>query len=373
MRETGTAYPDIELIPTMAELFRVSVEELMGVRPADREQASAACYEHLGSIQEPASRLNYLREMHRDFPHDRTVMVRIALQTDDLCELRTMVERLTAMASDRNDYHAMQAIRRLIALEDEEHLPVLLERYTSPIGFSRDILLEERYLTQKEYDRYELLREQDFLWLFHSLTARLRWDPEPVRHVATSLWSSRTLLDLINVLIGISSVDAAQHPVSGDGVPDLWYYPRLHAGFRYACQLAFLGREGEALDALEDATALYEAFWTLPEGSVLTYRSPTLYRLSGILRKELHGDGQARRIIGEDGDTLPTERRLPHWYISFSDNRASAERFFFFREYAPLITPSGWEWFDPIRRHPRFLSCLERMMLFDRPEIYPVG
>ncbi len=369
--ETGAAYPDIELLPAMAELFGVGVDELMGVCSVDRERASEAAYAHLVSIQDPAQRLDYLREMHRDFPRDRTVMFRIAMETDDLSELRTMVERLNAPANDQSDYFVLHAVGRLIAREEESRIPALIDRYTTPIGFSRDILLEERYLAKKEYARYELLREQNFLWLFHNLTGRLRWDPEPVRHVTTSLWSSRTLLDLVNVLVGISPENAEHHPVSGDGVPDLWYYTRLHAGFRYSAQLAFLGREEDAFAALEDATALYEAFWRLPEGTVLTYRTPTLYRLTGILHKELHMDGQARRVVGEQPDTPPGARQLSPRYVSFSDNRAPSELFFFFREYAPLTAPAGWEWFDSIRHHPRFLACLERMKAFDRPEIDP--
>ncbi len=371
--ETGTAYPDIELLPAMAELFGVSVEELMGVRRADRERASEAAYAHLATMQTPEERLTALREMHREFPRDRTVMLRIALATEDVAELRAMVERLSALTGDRNDYHLLHAVRRLISMEDEALLPALLDRYTTPIGFARDILLEERYLAKEEYDRYEVLREQDLLWLFHNLTGRLRWDPEPVRHVKTSLWSSRTLLKLVNVLVGISPEDAARHPVSGDGVPDLWYYTRLHAGFRASAQLAFLGCTEESLALLEDATDLYEAFWRLPEGYPLTYRSPTLYRLTGTLHKELYRDGQARCILGEHPDSPPSARDLPPRYLSFSDNRAPAEMFFFFREYAPLTAPTGWEWFDPIRTHPRFLACLARMKAFDRPEIFPEG
>ncbi len=372
--ETEAAYPDIELLPSIADLFGVGVEELMGARNIDRERASEAAYAHLATLTGPAERLSYLREMHREFPRDRTVMLRIALHTEDLDEMRTMVERLDALSDERkNDFFLIQAVRRLFAREDESRLPVLIDSYTTPLGFSREILLEERYLAQKEYDRYEILREQDFLWFFHNLTGRLRWDPEPVRHVTTSLWSSRTLLAMVNLLCGISSEDAARHPVSGDGVPDLWYYVRLHAGFRLSCQLAFIGQEEESLAALEDATALYEAFWSLPEGSKLTYRCPTLYRLTGVLHKELHWDGQGRQIVGEHPDTPILPRQLSPRYLSDSDNRTSAELFFFFREYQPLTVPTGWEWFDPIRNHPRFLACLERMKAFDRPEIYPVG
>ncbi len=371
--ETETAYPDIELLPAIADLFGIGVEELMGARNIDRERASEDAYRQLTltELRDPAAGLDCLRKMHRDFPRDRGVMLLIALKTDDLDELRAMVERLSALTADRNEYHVLHAVRRLVAMEDEALLPAMLDRYTTPIGFSRDILLEERYLAQQRYDEYEVLREQDFLWLFGALTDRLRWDPEPVRHVTTSLWSSCTLLDLLNVLCGISPEDAAKHPVSGDGVPDLWYYIRLHAGFRRSCQLAFLGREEEALTVLEDATALYEAFWSLPEGSELSYRCPTLYRLTGVLHKELHRDGQARRVVGEHAATPPSVRQMTPRYMSFSDNRLSAELYFFFREYMPLTVPSGWEWFDPIRNHPRFLACLERMKAFDRPEIYP--
>ncbi len=366
--ENGTSYPDVELIPAIAELFGIGVEELMGVRRADREQASEEAYAYLLNLHDPAEQLAYLREMHREFPRDRHLMLRIALLSNDLAELRAMVERLQASAQSNRDAALTRAVGRLVTMEEEAHLDSLLDRYTPPIDFAREFLLEERYLEQKDYEQYEWQRESNFLWLFRNLTYRLRWDPEPVRHVTTSLWSSRTLLELINVLIGISPEDAARHPVSGDGVPDLWYYTRLHAGFRYACQLSFLGRTEEALATLEDATALYEAFWRLPEGTVLTYRSPTLYRLKGTLHKERMTDGQARRIIPDF-----TDKPIINRYLYSPDSRSMAEQLLFFREYDPLIAPSGWEWFDAIRTHPRFLACLTRMKAFDRAEIYPEG
>ncbi len=370
--ETGTAYPDIELLPAMADLFGVGLEELMGARPADRERASEACYAHLQSLRDPAERLDYLRLMHREFPRDRTVMLRIALHSEELDELRAMVERLDTPGTERNDRQLIHAMRRLITREEDARLPALLDRYTSSLYLARELLLEERYLAKADYDSYETLREQDLLFFFHSLTGRLRWDPEPVHHVATSLWASRKALELMNWLCDISPADAKVHPVSGDGVPDLWYYARLHAGFRLSCQLAFSGREEEALTVLEDATALYEAFWSLPKGTVLTYRSPTLYRFTGVLHKETYRDGQARSLSGPLS-TLPCFDQLGSRYRSFQDNSAPAELFFFFRDYTPLTAPSGWEWFDAIRNHPRFLACLRRMEAFDRPEIWPEG
>lgn len=44
--EVGTAYPDIELLPAIADIFSVSVDELLGVPETEREkQADALCEE----------------------------------------------------------------------------------------------------------------------------------------------------------------------------------------------------------------------------------------------------------------------------------------------------------------------------------------
>lgn len=73
------------------------------------------------------------------------------------------------------------------------------------------------------------------------------------------------------------------NPVSGDGVPDLWFEERFRAGIRLSCQLASMGETEKALVALEDLTGLFEKFWALPDQTKLTFRCPALNRIEGEL------------------------------------------------------------------------------------------
>ena len=48
--ETGATYPDIELLPVMAELFGVSMERLLGVEKEKLREAPQEYYDQLNAL-----------------------------------------------------------------------------------------------------------------------------------------------------------------------------------------------------------------------------------------------------------------------------------------------------------------------------------
>lgn len=357
--ETGSTYPDIEMLPALADLFEVSLEKLMGVTKPEREEANQEYYDRLNRTIDPEKRLKLLYEIHHEFPNDMTIVWNLCGATDNLDEQRKLTDELIERAADDENIrvYAERAIEWLINAEDEDRLRPFLDKHTAPIQLSRELRLEERYQYRKEWEQYERTKQENLRkTLFDIVFPRLvRNAPQKV-NVHDSLWGSRTRLAFIDLLTGTSG----KNPVSGDGVPDLWFHARFDAGIRYSCHLAGSGEPEAALSALEDLTELYENFWSLSDGTVLTFRCPALDRIEGVLHHcMLRGPAagpdykdtthNARVIV------YNTDERDPMWSHWM---------------YTPLTVEHGWEWFDPIREDARYLHCIERMKAFVKEGVW---
>lgn len=167
-------------------------------------------------------------------------------------------------------------------------------------------------------------------------------------NVHHSLWASEKRLGIINLL-----TECQGHSVAaGDGVPDLWSGFRVNVGIRYVCHLASTGSPERALDELEHLTDFVEALFGLSEGTELTYRCRAFDKLSGMVSFAI----------------------LPHSWDNGRDHKALTIRndaygifecIFIYNLIFWLTTQNGWEWFDPIRNHPRYIACVERLKKLD--------
>ena len=87
--ETGSSYPDLELIPMIADYFGISMESLLGVANEDREQACKEMYDQLQKCPyDSPERTEQLLKMHKEFPKDRAVLYNLCRVTEDLVQKR---------------------------------------------------------------------------------------------------------------------------------------------------------------------------------------------------------------------------------------------------------------------------------------------
>lgn len=352
--ETGAAYPDIEMIPTLAEHFGVSLDELLGTTNADRERASEEYYDRLRRIPEDDNdaMIGLLREMHREFPRDADALeglcchlcweIRDNGKTELLGELRRCTDEMIALKG-RYDSEAQYVVMLLIEAEEDEYLQPLLEKYTAPEALSREYMLEWRYMNRGEHDKHRLAHQEALLRAVHSAYEHLGVsDPHPA--VKDSMWAEKKRLSLIDLL-----TDNADPTV-----PDLWFPDRFNAMVKLSCHLAETGERESALSILEAAVDLYEAFWSLPHGTPLSYRCPALSAITGFAEHEIstyydiENDARemrfdTRRIIRNTGKN------------DFINSTRDAEHV--------------WEWFNAIRDDERYKNCVERMnrLSNDRP------
>ena len=360
--ENGTTYPDIELLPAIAESFGVGIDELMGATKEDRKEASEDYYLRLNRTVDPKERLSLLHEIHREYPKDATIIWNLCQITEDLQEKRRLTQLLIDVSDEDTRIYVPQAIGWLINAEQEDRVEALLQQHTVELSLCREMRLEERYRYRGEWEKYERIKQNNLRKaLLELVFPRLVKDyPEKI-DTENSLFASRMRIAVIDLLTG----QTGMNPVSGDGTPDLWYPVRLQVGFRLSAQLASLGETEKALDVLEDITSLYEKFWSLPDQTVLTYRSSVLDKIEARLSK----CRLPSPIVTPDYNNEKFNART---LCSSTEDVAFHNVFWSVWDYSPLIIRSGWEWFDPIRYHPRYIACIARMKYFETEEIFPL-
>ena len=359
--ENGTTYPDIELLPAIADLFGIGIDELMGATKEERKEASEDYYLRLNRTVDPKERLSLLHEIHREYPKDAAIIWNLCSVTEDLEEKRRLTDLLIEVCNNDTRIFVPQAIGWLINAEQEDRVEALLQKYTVELSLCREIRLEERYQYRGEWEKYERIKQNNLRKaLLETVFPRLVKDyPEKI-DAKNSLFASQMRLAFIDLLTGKTGMN----PASGDGLPDLWYPVRLQTGLRLSAQLAILGETEKALDVLEDITSLYEKFWMLPDKTVLTYRTPVLDKIEARLCK----CRMPSPIVTPNYNNMQFNARTLH---SITEGIELHDVFWSVWDYSPLVLHSGWEWFDPIRRHPRYLACVARMKHFETEEIFP--
>ena len=349
--ETGAAYPDIEMIPTLAEHFGVSLEELLGTTNADRERASEEYYDKWRSIANDDNEtiIEFLREMHREFPRDENPLESLCEilnceiinggKPELLDELRRYTDEMVALKGIY-DSEAQYVIMLLIQAEKDEYIQPILEKYTSPEVLSRENMLESRYKTRGEHDKHRLAHQDALLRAVKSVYEHIG-SSDPYVDVNKSIWVAKKKLALIDLL-----TDNADPTV-----PDLWFHDRIDAMIRLSCYLAETGESENALSTLESAVDLYEKFWNMPNGTALSYRCPALSAITGTVEYEVSSFFDANNNGIET--FFDTRRIIRNTGKNDFINPAL--------DMGPLTDEHGWEWFDSIRDDERYKKCIDRM------------
>ena len=79
--ETGTSYPDIQLLPVMADFFDVSVDTLLGVDAARKEGEIGEIFNHSYELMHEGKayeNMCYLREKVKEYPHNPELLHSLA-------------------------------------------------------------------------------------------------------------------------------------------------------------------------------------------------------------------------------------------------------------------------------------------------------
>lgn len=145
--ENGTAYPDLELIPPLAEIFGVTSDFLLGIPEEKKEQEAKKLFEELVEATYAKEtdtekiirlireiRLNHLksRHFHNFWLSAKGSVYRLP---EILPEIRITAE--TILEGDFPRWNKEEAIRHFSCLECEERIEDFLDRYASGENMTR--------------------------------------------------------------------------------------------------------------------------------------------------------------------------------------------------------------------------------------------
>ena len=363
--ENGGTYPDMELLPAIADIFNVTVDHLLEHDKSTMEKHLNDLVGHFKTAvaeRDHGTVVEIIRELRRDLRRytDTFRLQDISIEIrkyrneappEVIEEFRQYLEAVTLVLPEERGW----TVCGLAVIEDDEHLEAFLTKNTSHVDLSTDALLRERYQWRRETDDAAYMNQMNlFTMLGHFLHRGEVWHDNYSEEAA---WMSGPNLDYLHALHNITP--DPEHPVSGNGEPDLWARYRIDLGFHHAAYLAGNGETDKAFAVLNDAISLLEKLTAIPwqlyqydPKTVLTSSSPlfptfTLEAAAGCCRSQ--EDGQRYRIVN-----MSYGKRKIQWGIQLCP----------FRFLGRLKT---WTAFDPIRDDPRFAECLAHMETFAGP------
>ena len=359
--ETASTYPDIELLPLIANVFGITTDELLGVPLINAENKKAAYRREADAFPRGSrERISVLRRACTEFSFDWEL-------TYSLC--RELIESGADGYPEAcsTAYKALEKCRggkwrydftSLIAqTESDERVFDFLDRHTSDIDSRRDNLLAWRYLTRENYDLYLAMTQKHRIFALNSILNGPVIDAETLADNEKPITPDherriRVLsanLAYVNSVIGIDDEVSRCHPIIGDGVPDMWFITRYKNGFTLMSRLAAVGLIDEALNMCNELATLIINFFTLDEGKILSYRFDKEGRLDAAISYIDDESGRSAKLtfVHRVGFRPDGESETMPIY------RAS-------ELIAPFLNKSN-PFKSEIWNHPRFSASVERM------------
>lgn len=356
--ENGAAYPDIELLPVLAELFETSVDKLMGLDEAEKDrQAHQAISDFLNACDE-SEPIEKLVEMLKGIRRDHIASKHIKLlfwHWMEPYENPEVLAELRKIADERLKNYPDRAIDEEIIVymanyEDEEHAAELIKTHCTNYNMQKSNMYYTRYSFRDEYDKLEPYRQSKIFHEVQDLTHNTMWINYGIpRDVEYSYKVNTFLFDTLNSFCGHTS--DPEHPISGNGEVDLFIWDRVYQGMRRSCYEATLGNPEQAFVILEDAVSLLEKIMSLPDGTKIGTTSVFIPNVTATLKHE-------------DRPKLGTFLGGPTAWLVMDDSEVEDDYVVQVqpRDFLqPFVLPGHWEWFDPIRNDPRFLEYTERI------------
>ncbi|MDE7234189.1 MAG: helix-turn-helix domain-containing protein [Ruminiclostridium sp.] len=256
--ETGVSYPDLGLLPTIAAIFEVSVDELLGVDHAGkREQVEKILHEskrfnNEGKFKE---RIAFLREKLAEFPNNTELMLDLA---DALFDVRSEEANREALVLCQKvdgkakllaqNYSCKQLMAFLYKrLGDEESAVKIVNDELPSLWVSREVIAPKVYpwQTAQAQRQGNLLLFADLL--FQTFMNLSRW-----------IGSTEQNIEMAEKAVQIFYI------VAGENAD--FYNERISTGYLRMAELyAELGDAEKTLENLEKAADYAERYENRPE------------------------------------------------------------------------------------------------------------
>ena len=269
--ENGQAYPDMELIPKIAQYFDISTDMLFGTDRESIRKKLDVHYQKIKEVQnEPEAFYQACKSAYNDFPREFSfglwlcrcyIDYNIRPYHKHLAEIRNICKNIIDNCT--NEEYRIEAMSMIAVAEDEEHIHTWLAMMP---GWKscKEILLETRYSYHNDLEKCNLQRQENF----KSFLEYIFYNCAGLHDLDEAAAKFRMILTLIEDMRDTSTEVDAWLPMRAD------FHLRL-AG-------TYLGREQYDIGfaELEKAVDLYVQYAELPTDTVLSYNCPVLNMLT---------------------------------------------------------------------------------------------
>ena len=341
--ENGTTYPDLELIPAIAEVLSVTVDELLGMRQIEKEKRAVKAFDELRrecikTDYDAEKIVDLLRDIRRNYL-DSDSAWRPWCEGNDLAfrdpKILPEVRLLAEAYLERNPMFT-HTIKTMANVEDEEHLEDFLKKYSTAFDCSERALMYERYLRRYDSERFEPERRYQLYHAFYKLLC-----PRYLLKLDESDCNNEDANDFMESILCIIRSAAT------DDRPDIWVVDRIELALKAAMKFTSCGKLDEALARIASAVKLLEETMKIKEKVTL----PT----------------SCRFLDGMEWTAAE------HWHRENNDPDALEERMIFITTKmngimtGSCLNPSEQlsalqrKEFDPLCDHPEFIKLCERV------------
>ncbi len=332
--ECGDGYPDITLLPVIANYFKITVDELIGNDELGRKEEQDGFWDGYNELYDrPAEQLEYCRNYYRKYPDDYRYMYEVGCvitryeMREELPLLREVCEKIIDGCTEQ--YYRQGAAEYMCMFCEEGELERWLSLCAPFYDAHRGEVKEARLWAQKRYDESRLRHAVNNLHvLCHFLFRDSRNWAAPQKATAWYQFRIRMIESLAT-----------------DGkIPDAWLGTYANSHFRAGCSSFGCGRKEDGYAYLEKAFELYPRWFAIPNGTALDVGDPMIFGDVKILKDEW-------RILLPDG----SKEHMPDG-VFFLDDRGEM--------YTRLTQKKGWEWFNGVRNEELFKEYVARAKVF---------
>ena len=349
--ERGDGYPDITLLPRIANYFRISVDELIGNDEATRQEEVYEFQRKFDAIPWNSEgwpqKLALAKECYDKYPQNYDVMYHLenaivnnmdSIETN-LPLLREIHAKIMSGCTDEN--YRRDSIHRMCYVASDSELEDQIGK--SELNWAEAVtigeLREERFLLQHRFDDYRRERNATDLLIFMQYLGRnnmayfgLDCDytfAEPARTAAWELHKLRILERFDDRCI------------EENGIPEAWCGCYAEFSLKAAGALIGCGRIDEGFERLDKTFDLYERWNRIPPNKQMRIGNPAVF---GEVYVNKDGPNNTVYITFADGHTVWTPYLWLFWQLK-SDISCALTK---------------WPWFDSVKEDPRYKDALAR-------------
>lgn len=331
-------YPDITMLPNIANYFGITVDALIGNDAIGQEKDIEQFFDTIDEIEDDEKRLRYAMEYARKYPQRFGIANALCCLIVDLPEakrrehlplLRETCEKILAECTVQG--FRENAIQYMCyTCTDEEFREKWEDLCACSYEAHRREVEEERLWRLGRRDETRAHFDVNNLHILLHFMCRTNRNWAAAQRAAEWFKIQIRLLEFL----------------SEDGeIPRAWWgrYAELH--FKAGCASFGYGNYADGCAFLEKAFALFPRWYAIPNGEKLEVGSKWLF-------------GGVRVIKNDWRYELPggEPQRLNNAYV-FGDYRGFM--------YSAMTAPQGWEWFNSVRSEERFREYIARAKKLD--------